>query len=121
MFWGGVRHRTMMTLDDRQTTLPALHTITNSDLSRPCFALHPYGKLGLFKTELVIVNHFFFVENLCTDGYTCIQGAYFYLTDSVMNFNDAINYCQSHSLGSSLASIDSLAQWNVLVTYLQER
>ncbi len=30
-------------------------TITNSDLNRPCFAWHPHGKLGLFKTELVIV------------------------------------------------------------------
>ncbi len=30
-------------------------TITNSDLDRPCFAWHPYGKSGLFKTELVIV------------------------------------------------------------------
>ncbi len=30
-------------------------TITNSDLNRPCFAWHPYGKLGLFKTELVII------------------------------------------------------------------
>ncbi len=29
-------------------------TITNSDLNSPCFAWHPYGKLGLFKTELVI-------------------------------------------------------------------
>ena len=29
-------------------------TITNSDLNRPCFAWHLYGKLGLFKTELVI-------------------------------------------------------------------
>ena len=29
--------------------------ITNSDLNRPCFAWHPYMKLGLFKTELVIV------------------------------------------------------------------
>ncbi len=29
-------------------------TITNSDLNRPCFAWHPYGKSGLFKTELVI-------------------------------------------------------------------
>ncbi len=29
--------------------------ITNSDLNRPCFAWHPYGKSGLFKTELVIV------------------------------------------------------------------
>ncbi len=28
--------------------------ITNSDLERPCFAWHPYGKSGLFKTELVI-------------------------------------------------------------------
>ena len=28
--------------------------ITNSDLNRPCFAWHPYGKSGLFKTELVI-------------------------------------------------------------------
>ncbi len=31
--------------------------ITNSDLNRPCFAWHPYGKSGLFKTELVIVVH----------------------------------------------------------------
>ena len=30
--------------------------ITNSDLNRPCFAWHLYGKLGLFKTELVIVS-----------------------------------------------------------------
>ena len=30
-------------------------TITNSDLNRPCFAWRPYGKSGLFKTELVIV------------------------------------------------------------------
>ncbi len=30
-------------------------TITNSDLNRPCFAWHPYGKSGLFKTELVIL------------------------------------------------------------------
>ena len=29
--------------------------ITNSDLNRPCFPWHPYGKLGLFKAELVIV------------------------------------------------------------------
>ena len=31
-------------------------TITNSDLTKPCFAWHPYGKLGLFKTELVIIQ-----------------------------------------------------------------
>ncbi len=30
--------------------------ITNSDLNRPCFAWRPYGKSGLFKTELVIVG-----------------------------------------------------------------
>ncbi len=29
-------------------------TITNSDLNRPCFAWHPYGKSGLFKTKLII-------------------------------------------------------------------
>ncbi len=29
-------------------------TITNSVLNSPCFAWHPYGKLELFKTELVI-------------------------------------------------------------------
>ncbi len=28
--------------------------ITNSDLNSSCFAWHPYGKLRLFKTELVI-------------------------------------------------------------------
>ncbi len=28
--------------------------ISNSDLNRPCFAWGPYGKSGLFKTELVI-------------------------------------------------------------------
>ena len=28
--------------------------ITNSVLNSPCFAWHPYGKLELFKTELVI-------------------------------------------------------------------
>ena len=32
-----------------------IFAITNSDLNRPCFAWHPYGKSGLFKTELVIV------------------------------------------------------------------
>ena len=32
----------------------ALRAITNSDLNRPCFAWHTYGKSGLFKTELVI-------------------------------------------------------------------
>ncbi len=31
-------------------------TITNSDLNSPCSAWHPYGKLGLFKTELVITR-----------------------------------------------------------------
>ena len=31
--------------------------ITNSDLNSPCFAWCPYGKLGLFKTELVIVTY----------------------------------------------------------------
>ncbi len=31
-------------------------TITNSDLNRPCFAWHPYGKSDLFKTELVIID-----------------------------------------------------------------
>ena len=30
-------------------------SITNSDLNRPCFAWRPYGKSGLFKTELVII------------------------------------------------------------------
>ncbi len=30
-------------------------TITNSVLNSPCFAWHPYGKLELFKTELVII------------------------------------------------------------------
>ncbi len=34
--------------------LGIFHIITNSDLNRPCFAWHPYGKSGLFKTELVI-------------------------------------------------------------------
>ena len=29
-------------------------TTTNSDLNSPCLAWHPYGKLGLFKTGLVI-------------------------------------------------------------------
>ena len=29
-------------------------TITNSDLNRPFFAWYPYGKSGLFRTELVI-------------------------------------------------------------------
>ncbi len=33
------------------------HTITHSDLNRPYFAWHPYGKAGLFKTELVIVDY----------------------------------------------------------------
>ncbi len=32
-------------------------TITNSVLNSPCFAWHPYGKLVLFKTELVIGSH----------------------------------------------------------------
>ena len=31
--------------------------ITNSVLNSPCFAWHPYGKLELFKTELVIGNN----------------------------------------------------------------
>ncbi len=31
-------------------------SITNSDLNRPGFAWHPYGKSGLFKTELVIAE-----------------------------------------------------------------
>ena len=30
------------------------NVITNSDLNRPCFVWRPYGKSGLFKTELVI-------------------------------------------------------------------
>ena len=29
--------------------------ITNLDLNRSCFGWHPYGKLGLIKTELVTV------------------------------------------------------------------
>ncbi len=33
----------------------AFWIITNSDLNKPCFAWRPYGKSGLFKTELVIV------------------------------------------------------------------
>ena len=32
--------------------------ITNSDLNRPSFAWHPNGKLGLFKTEIVIVMYY---------------------------------------------------------------
>ncbi len=32
-------------------------TITNSDLNSPCFVWHPYGKLGLFKIELVIADY----------------------------------------------------------------
>ncbi len=39
--------------------------IVNSDLNSPCFAWHPYRKLGLFKTELVIVNC---TEMKLTDG-----------------------------------------------------
>ncbi len=39
-------------------------TITNSDLNRPCFAWHPYGKSGLFKTELVI--KFYIIITLLT-------------------------------------------------------
>ena len=34
---------------------PLNFTIPNSDLNRPCFVWHPYGKSGLFKTELVIL------------------------------------------------------------------
>ncbi len=32
-------------------------SITNSVLNSPCFAWHSYGKLELFKTELVIAAH----------------------------------------------------------------
>ena len=39
-------------------------SITNSDLNRPCFAWRPYGKSGLFKTELVIRGyHLVFCQN----------------------------------------------------------
>ncbi len=38
-----------------QVQFTGLTPITYSDLSSPCFAWHPYGKLVLFKTELVIV------------------------------------------------------------------
>ncbi len=41
---------------DVNIILGQLGIITNSDLNRPCFAWHPYGKSGLFKTELVIVK-----------------------------------------------------------------
>ncbi len=34
--------------------MQAVIAITNSVLNSPCFAWHPYGKLELFKTELVI-------------------------------------------------------------------
>ncbi len=40
-------------------TVESLSTITNSVLNSSCFAWHPYGKLELFKIELVIV--FFFL------------------------------------------------------------
>ncbi len=32
----------------------SMHQVLQGTLNRPCFAWHPYGKLGLFKTELVI-------------------------------------------------------------------
>ncbi len=35
------------------TALEVLHAITNSDLNIPCIAWHPYGKLGLLKTEVI--------------------------------------------------------------------
>ncbi len=54
-----------------ENTLGSLKTpvcvITNSDLNRPCFAWHPYGKSGLFKTELVIVQVFLFMWNKVKD------------------------------------------------------
>ncbi len=31
--------------------MSVIFPITNSDLNRPCFAWHPYGKSGLFKTD----------------------------------------------------------------------
>ena len=34
-----------------------IDTITNSVLNSRCFAWHPYGRLELFKTELVISCH----------------------------------------------------------------
>ncbi len=53
------RHYAKFQVDARHSdpsswALIMARTITNSDLNRPCFAWHPYGKSGLFKTELVI-------------------------------------------------------------------
>ncbi len=47
---------------DRQNSDKGYETMTNSDLNRPCFAWHPYGKLGLFKTELVIAPFFIIID-----------------------------------------------------------
>ena len=35
-----------------------VNPITNSDLNSHCFACYPYGKLELFKTELVIIENY---------------------------------------------------------------
>ncbi len=43
--------------EDASKHSPVNLTITNSGLNRPWFAWRPYGKSGLFKTELVIVPY----------------------------------------------------------------
>ena len=48
-----VGHVLLVTPCNRALSQPP---ITNSDLNRPCFAWHPCGKSGSFKTELVIVT-----------------------------------------------------------------
>ena len=68
-----------------------------------------------------LVMIFSIAAGQCSDGYTHVEGGYFYITDSAMNMYNAENFCRSHSDEAYLATIDSLDQWNAVVSYLQAR
>ncbi len=61
MTWAGPNRHTNI-FNSCIKAIPWYLSITNSDLNRPCFLWRPYGKSGLFKTELVIDIAFIHVD-----------------------------------------------------------
>ncbi len=85
------------------------NTITNSVLNSPSFAWHPYGKLELFKTELVIT------PKLCVLVYVLLHSVH-WIIDT--NFHHTLNKSSNIPQldGAPIAAKQVIAILNAILT-----
>ncbi len=70
---------------------------------------------------LTVCFCYFLAKATCGEGFTYISGAWFKLTSSPGDVESQKSQCSSLCPSSSLASVESEAQWNDLLDFLEGR